>query len=120
MAGDGSGVRRLTNTAADEYAPEGIFAKLTSWLDRHMRHYGFYRPYASGQGGVRPEPWHLSFAPVARPALAALDVETLAGALRGQGVLGEAVVLERLPWIHERYVRTVDRAPRMRSRWARR
>jgi len=105
---------------ADEYAPEGIFAKLTAWLDRHMRRYGFFRPYAGGQGGVRPEPWHLSFAPVARPALVALDVETLAGALRGQGVLGEAVILARLPWIHERYVRTVDRAPRMRSRWARR
>jgi len=108
----------LQLTAA-EYAPNGIFARLTGWLDRHMRRYGFFRPYASGRGGVRPEPWHLSFAPVSRPALAALDVEMLAGALRGQGVLGEAEILARLPWIHERYVRTIDRAPRMRSRWAR-
>ena len=105
---------------ADEYAPDGIFARLTAWLNRHMRRYGFFRPYVSVRGGVRPEPWHLSFAPVSRPALMALDVGMLADALRGQGVLGEAEILARLPWIHERYVLAVDRAPRMRSRWAQR
>jgi hypothetical protein len=105
--------------AADEYGPGGVFAGLGSWLDRHMRRYGFYRPYATGTGGVRPEPWHLSFAPVARPATRALDVATLADALRGQGVAGEREILGRLADIHARCVRGVDAPPRMRSRWAR-
>ena len=104
---------------AAEYAPGGPFGPLTAWLDRHMRRFGFFRPYASGRGGVRPEPWHLSYAPLARPALAALDVGTLEDAIRGRDVLGESTILARLARIHRKYVRMVDRAPRMRSRWAR-
>jgi LAS superfamily LD-carboxypeptidase LdcB len=107
---------RLT---ADEYVPGAIFGRLSAWLEENMRHYGFFRPYRTGSGGVQPEPWHLSFAPVARRALAAHDVTTLADALQGQEVLGMQAILERLSQIHERYVRTIDPAPRMRSRWAR-
>lgn len=103
----------------DEYAANGVFAKLGHWLDRHMRRYGFYRPYASAAGGVRPEPWHLSYAPVARGATRGLDLPTLAEAVRGGGVLGETTILARLAELHERYVRTVDAPPRMRARWAR-
>ncbi len=102
-----------------EYAPGGPFAALTAWLDRHMRRFGFYRPYATGVGGVRPEPWHLSFAPLAEPARRALGADALAAALRGGRVLGEETILGMLPEIHARYVATVDRPPRMRSRWAR-
>jgi LAS superfamily LD-carboxypeptidase LdcB len=102
-----------------EYAPDGVFGRLAGWLDGNMGRYGFFRPYATGAGGVRPEAWHLSFAPVSRPALRELDVATLADALLGQGVAGETEILARLPAIHARYVKTVDRAPRMRSRWAR-
>jgi LAS superfamily LD-carboxypeptidase LdcB len=103
-----------------EYDAGGPFAALAGWLDRHMRRFGFYRPYATGAGGVRPEPWHLSFAPVAEPARRALGVEALRDALRGQGVLGEETIMEMLPAIHARYLAAVDRPPRMRSRWARR
>ena len=103
----------------EEYAPGGPFGRLNHWLDENMRHFGFFRPYATGKGGVRPEPWHLSYAPVSRQALRDLDVATLADALLGQEVLGMDAIFARLPEIHERYVRTVDAAPRMRSRWAR-
>jgi LAS superfamily LD-carboxypeptidase LdcB len=102
-----------------EYAPGGPFGRLNRWLDENIRHFGFFRPYATGKGGVRPEPWHLSYAPVSRQALRELDLATLAEALQGQEVLGLPAVVERLPQIHERYVLTVDTAPRMRSRWAR-
>ena len=37
-----------------EYAPDGIFARLTAWLDANMRRFGFFRPYASDRGGVSP------------------------------------------------------------------
>lgn len=102
-----------------EYRAGGPFAALSAWLDRNMRRYGFYRPYATGAGGVRPEPWHLSFAPVAEPARRSLDAATLGEAIRGAGVLGEEVILASLGAIHARYVAAVDRPPRMRSRWAR-
>lgn len=110
---------RPVQLVSHEYEPGGVFAELTGWLDKHMRRYGFYRPYDAGSQGTAPEPWHLSFAPVARQAERQLDVATLAAALRGQGVLGEACVLQQLGGIHERFVRGAARPPRMRSRWAR-
>jgi LAS superfamily LD-carboxypeptidase LdcB len=104
---------------ADEYRRGGPFAALAAWLTGHMRRYGFYRPYASRRPGVQPEPWHLSYAPVARGALAAMTTDLLASAIRGNGVDGEAEILARLPAIRERYVLDVDAPPRMRSRFAR-
>jgi hypothetical protein len=68
---------------------------------------------------VQPEPWHLSYAPVARPALAKMSVRLLAEAIAGAGVDGEAEILARLPAIRERYLLDVDAPPRMRSRFAR-
>jgi LAS superfamily LD-carboxypeptidase LdcB len=102
-----------------EFMRGGPFATLSRWLSRNMRRYGFYRPYTRAGSGVQPEPWHLSFAPVARRALPSLTVTLLAAAIEGTGVDGEAAILSRLPSIHERYVLGVDAPPRMRSRWAR-
>ncbi len=102
-----------------EYRRGGPFFALSAWLSTHMRRYGFYRPYASRRPGVQPEPWHLSYAPVARGALAAMTTELLASAIRGHGVDGEAEILARLPAIRTRYVLDVDAPPRMRSRHAR-
>lgn len=112
-------VAQRIRLVGDDYAPGGPFAALTAWLDRNMRRYGFYRPYDAGSAGTAPEPWHLSFAPVARRAERQLSAALLAEAVRGQGVLGEASVLEQLPEIHARFVRGAARPPRMRSRWAR-
>lgn len=102
-----------------EFRPGGKFAALSRWLGRNMQRFGFYRPYTRARQGVQPEPWHLSFAPVARRALPMLTVDMLAAAIAGAGVEGEAAILARLPSIHERFVMGVDAPPRMRSRWAR-
>jgi LAS superfamily LD-carboxypeptidase LdcB len=104
---------------AAEYRRGGPFAALSAWLGENMRRFGFYRPYTRRGRGVQPEPWHLSWAPAARPALARMTVELLAEAVTGAGVDGEAEILARLPAIRERYVLDVDAPPRMRSRWSR-
>jgi LAS superfamily LD-carboxypeptidase LdcB len=102
-----------------EYGRGGPFAGLSAWLGTHMRRFGFYRPYTRRGRGVQPEPWHLSYAPVARLALRRMTVRLLAEAIAGAGIDGEAEILARLPVIHERYVLDVDAPPRMRSRFAR-
>ena len=102
-----------------EYRRGGPFAALSAWLGDNMRRFGFYRPYTRRGRGVQPEPWHLSYAPVARPALERMSVGLLARAIEGAGVEGEAAILARLPAIRERYLLDVDAPPRMRSRWAR-
>ena len=102
-----------------EYRRGGPFAALSAWLGDNMRRFGFFRPYVRRGSGVQPEPWHLSFAPVASPALAGMTTRLLAEAIIGGGVDGEAEILARLAAIRKRYVQGVDTPPRMRSRYAR-
>jgi len=91
-----------------EYQPGGPFAALNDWLDAHIREFGFFRPYRTDRGGVRPEPWHLSYAPVSVAAVRAVTPEVLSAALEAEDVLGREVVRSRLVEIHERYVSNVD------------
>ena len=94
-----------------DYGPGGRYARLSSWLSGHAHHYGFFLPYDRDRGGVQPEPWHLSFAPVAGPALAAMNVDLLAEALAGVELAGRATVMAELPRLYERYVAAVAATP---------
>ena len=96
---------------AADYAPGGRYAHLSRWLDAHAQEYGFFLPYDCDRGGVQPEPWHISYAPVAGPALAALDVQLLRVALAGAGLDGRALVEARLPELYDRYVAAVAPLP---------
>lgn len=52
-----------------EVSGNGVFSAFHNWLDRYLEsshNPGFFRPYQIDTGGVAPERWHLSFAPVAR------------------------------------------------------
>ena len=103
----------------EEFRRGGPFAALSAWLGANMQRFGFYRPYTRRGQGVQPEAWHLSYAPVSRPALRRMTARLLAAAIAGNGVAGEAEILARLPAIREHYVLGVDAPPRMRSRFAR-
>jgi LAS superfamily LD-carboxypeptidase LdcB len=94
-----------------EYRPGGPFHRLTTWLDGHMHAYGFFRPYATDRGGVAPEPWHLSHAPVARRAQRALSVDGLRALLAASDIEGKEAVLETLDGNFRRYVFDVDSPP---------
>ena len=94
-----------------EYEPGGVFHALHRWLDSNLARYGFFRPYGAFRGGVRPEPWHVSYAAVAVPALASFTPGLLAEAVESSDMLGRALVLERLGDIFERYVANVDAPP---------
>jgi LAS superfamily LD-carboxypeptidase LdcB len=91
-----------------EYAPDGMFARLGAWLDQNMGRFGFYRPYGSDRGGAGIEPWHLSYAPVAREAVEALSLSVLRGAIAQGDMLGKELVLDRLPEIYTRFILAVD------------
>jgi LAS superfamily LD-carboxypeptidase LdcB len=93
------------------YAVEGCYARLAAWLARHAHEYGFFQPYDRDRGGVQPEPWHFSFAPLAVTAQAALQPELLRTALADSGLLGRETVSRELPGIYERYVSAVASAP---------
>lgn len=97
-----------------EYAPGGVFARLADWLDEHAERFGFFRPYATDRGGVQPEAWHLSYAPLAALALAALTPGVLADAIATAQIEGRDAILARLDDLHARFVASID-APVRRS-----
>jgi len=94
-----------------EYQAGGPFERLTRWLDAHMHAFGFFRPFATDRGGVSPEPWHLSYAPVAREAQRALSLERLREVLTAAEIDGRDEVLESLAENFQRYVVDVDAPP---------
>lgn len=95
----------------EEAAAGGVFHALHLWLDANMSRYGFFRPYRTFRGGVLPEAWHLSYATVSQPALAALTPALLGDAIRASDMQGRDYVLARLEQMHMRYVVNIDAAP---------
>ena len=91
-----------------EYAADGIFARLTQWLDQHMHRFGFFRPYGSDRGGAAVEAWHLSYAPVAHEAMEALSLNLLRRTVAGSDMDGRQAVLDRLPEIYTRFILAID------------
>ena len=94
-----------------EVAAGGLFAPLHRWLDAHIHAHGFFRPYARFQGGMFPEPWHLSYAPVAMRAIDDLTLDVLRRVTEASELSGKARVLARLPEILERHVRNIVAPP---------
>ena len=92
----------------EEYGSDGIFAKLSGWLEANMRSFGFFRPYRTDRGGVSPEPWHLSYAPISLPALEELSLSMLRHVIESSSIAGKPYVLARLPEIYTRFLLAID------------
>jgi LAS superfamily LD-carboxypeptidase LdcB len=94
-----------------EVAPGGMFDPLHRWLDERMARgasHGFYRPYAADRGGIAPERWHLSYAPLSRDCAAGCDVGLFRAAWDDtqapEALLLRAQVEAELGDILERYI----------------
>lgn len=95
----------------DEVNPGGMFGPLHAWLDDRIltgTSFGFYRPYDLDRGGVAPERWHLSYAPVATGYLRHLTPDLLRATVEQADLRLKDTVLEHLDEIHERFVRNVN------------
>jgi LAS superfamily LD-carboxypeptidase LdcB len=92
----------------EEFAPGGPFAALDRWLTAHAARFGFFRPFQGVRSGVQPEPWHLSFAPIAEKARRHLSPAVLRAAIAAAPLLGKEAVLEHLDELHARYVARID------------
>lgn len=92
---------------AAEVADDGPFGPFHRWLDDRIasgRSHGFFRPYATDRGGVAPERWHLSYAPLAVRCQAALDAERLWRLVDNPALALREEVWRQWPTIHARYV----------------
>ncbi|MBK7832893.1 MAG: M15 family metallopeptidase [Gemmatimonadetes bacterium] len=92
----------------------GMHAPLHEWLDVRIATgtaFGFYRPYDRDRGGVAPERWHLSYAPIAADYARVLTPTLLQDTIAGADMLLKDVVLEQLDEIYERFVINVSLPP---------
>lgn len=95
--------------SAAEVSAGGPFDALHCWLDRRMADgasHGFYRPYREDLGGVAPERWHLSYAPLSRHWERAVNAEMLVACWDGNRVALQLrqEVEKILPDLLRRYV----------------
>ncbi|MDJ0840557.1 MAG: M15 family metallopeptidase [Acidobacteriota bacterium] len=91
----------------EEVAPGGVYHRLHLWLDTHCRNFGFFRPYAVYRGGMYPEPWHLSYAPLSTRVLQQLTPDILRRAIEDARMEGKAYVLQHLERIFEEHVTNI-------------
>jgi LAS superfamily LD-carboxypeptidase LdcB len=92
----------------EEFAPGGVFAAFSTWLQSAAPRFGFFRPYRGSRSGVQREDWHYSFAPLAETARRALNPAVLKAALVDAPLAGKEVVFGQLDALHERYVKSID------------
>lgn len=95
-----------------ETQADGIFGEFHRWLGECLAgptSFGFFRPYAIDTGGVAPEPWHLSYAPLARRYQATVTQAVIAQMLQQSTLLLKDVVLQHLDEIYQRYMVVADR-----------
>lgn len=90
-----------------EYSADGPFYRLSDWLATHAATFGFFRPYRVYQQGVAPEPWHLSYRPLANACLAALSPALLAEAITCAELPLKPLILQQLPALFSRYVTNI-------------
>ena len=102
-----------------EYAANGVFgAPYASGSPGTWVASAFSGPMSTAGCGAGIEPWHLSYAPVAREAVEELTLSVLRTAVEGSEMLGKEHVLDRLPEIYTRFILAVDPpvAPALRRR----
>jgi LAS superfamily LD-carboxypeptidase LdcB len=96
-----------------EVNPGGMHGALHEWLDARIAErsaFGFFRPYDIDRGGVAPERWHLSHAPVSSIFERMLTPEVLRDTIQQADMRLKDVVLEHLPAIFPRFVTNTNPA----------
>lgn len=90
-----------------EAAPGGIFADFNRWLDDHMPSKGFFRPYGQDRGGISPEWWHLSYAPLSQKYSLAYTLDILESVVREAEISLKDLILKNISFIYERYIQNI-------------
>jgi LAS superfamily LD-carboxypeptidase LdcB len=96
----------------EETQGAGPFAAFHQWLTKELiaKPRGFFRPYCQiigsqkGLGGVAPEPWHLSYAPIANLYTAQMSEILLREQVEITDIALKAALLENFTEIYEYFI----------------
>ncbi len=91
----------------EEAAPGGVFAKLHRWLDEQIasdNSHAFFRPYQYDNGGIAPEAWHLSYAPIAAQCEQQWSMAQIKACIHTADIALKDTLLQQLEHIYPRFV----------------
>lgn len=77
------------------------------WLEKRAAEFSFVRAYDIDRGGVKPEPWHWSYAPLARRRLEDCDRVPWKAWFEKRPFLGAELIAADLNRLYDRYVRGI-------------
>lgn len=91
----------------DETLGDGPCAEFHVWLTQELQHnpQDFFRPYIAGVGSISPEPWHLSYAPLARLFATQLSETLLREKIQTTDIALKESVLKNLSDIFNNYIK---------------
>ncbi len=91
----------------EETEGDGVCAEFHLWLTKELQENsaGFYRPYVKGVGSISPEPWHLSYAPLARRFATQLTETVMREKLQATDIALKDSVLRHLSTIYQNYIK---------------
>lgn len=89
----------------DETEGDGPFADFHDWLSQALSSTAFFRPYASDRGGVAPEPWHLSYKPLADVYYAQYSIDLLREQILATDIRLKNSILNNLDEIYTRFIK---------------
>ncbi len=86
---------------------DGPCAEFHLWLTQELEQnpQDFYRPYVEGVGSISPEPWHLSYSPLARQFAIQLSEDCLREKIQATDIVLKASILKNLGTIFEQYIK---------------
>ncbi len=90
----------------EETRADGVYGKFHQWLDVELSDAEsiFFRPYTQWSGGIAPEPWHLSCAPLSANCQRSLDPKLLRELLSETDIALKKEILAHFDEIYERFI----------------
>lgn len=86
----------------------GPAAALHTWLDGHLKEFGFFRPYEKDHGGVAPERWHISYHPLSRRMLDNYSFGLFRRNIEDLEIELKETILENADLIFHKYFLNID------------
>lgn len=91
----------------EETEGSGPFSAFHQWLSEFLmsdENCEFYRPYAVDRGGVAPEPWHLSYKPLAKIFARQFNEDILRRQIEQSDIVLKQTILDNLTEIYQRFI----------------
>lgn len=87
-----------------ESLPGGVFYDFHQWLDSSLEEFHFFRPYAIDLGGIAPESWHISYAPLSNDYQKNLTFDLVEKTIQETEIELKSIILQELPEIYKRFI----------------